>query len=152
MTGRPANPALLGYVEFFLPTGRVVWLSKLRQWRTYRGLRCGYAHHVVNDRCMVEARERALEHFCDTNPTSVLETEIAAYDYPPQGGDRCSGVMPCRPSLLPPFLILNRPFTMKGVTPRRESFGFSWTGKSGRRRMCRAQILVEIDGLEIHCR
>ena len=87
MTGRPANPALLGYVEFFLPTGRVVWLSKLRQWRTYRGLRCGYAHHVVNDRCMVEARERALEHFCDTNPTSVLETEIAAYDYPPQGGD-----------------------------------------------------------------
>lgn len=42
----------------------------------------------MNEHHLIEARDRALKHFGDAYPITVLDPEITAYDYPPSGQRR----------------------------------------------------------------
>lgn len=86
------NPATLGRFKFALNDGREIWLTQIIQWQTYGGLLCGYPNRSSNEFHLDAAKEKALEHFGDDYPITVLEPEITAYDYPPSGQRR---LFPC---------------------------------------------------------
>ena len=88
MQAQQLNPASLGGFEFTMNDGRQIWLTQIFQWRTYGGLLCGYPHRSMNEYHVEAAKEKALLHFGDCYPITVLEPEVTAYDYPPVGQRR----------------------------------------------------------------
>lgn len=122
------NPATLERFKLALNDDRDIWLTQIIQWRTYGGLLCGYPNRSANEYHVDEAKKKALEHFGDRYPITVLEPEVIAYDYPPSGKKGSSNASLCRQYFLRPFLTLLRQAVTKGATPLQRSFGVNMNG------------------------
>jgi len=92
------NPATFGQFEITMPDGRLLWLERLQQWRTYTGLLCGYPHREMNERHLDSDKEHAIERMGKDYPLTLLPPTVTAYDYPPAGQPKFA---PCE--ALPPI-------------------------------------------------